>query len=63
MKLMRVGATGAERPAALVDRPDGGTEIVDLSSVIDDVTPASLAPDRLPAASESTSGPKARYSG
>jgi len=43
MKLMRVGAAGAERPAALVDRPDGGTDIIDLSNVIDDVTPESLS--------------------
>ena len=47
MKLMRVGAHGAERPAALIDRPDGTAEIVDLSSVIDDVTPDVLAPDSL----------------
>jgi len=39
MKLMRVGAAGAERPAALVDRPDGITELVDLSSIVDDITP------------------------
>ena len=44
MKLMRVGAAGAERPAALVDRPDGGTELVDLSSILDDITPETLAP-------------------
>jgi 2-keto-4-pentenoate hydratase/2-oxohepta-3-ene-1,7-dioic acid hydratase in catechol pathway len=47
MKLMRVGAHGAERPAALIDWPDGTAEIVDLSSVIDDVTPDVLAPDSL----------------
>jgi 2-keto-4-pentenoate hydratase/2-oxohepta-3-ene-1,7-dioic acid hydratase in catechol pathway len=47
MKLMRVGTPGAERPAALVDRPAGGTEILDLSSVVDDVTPEALAPGSL----------------
>lgn len=47
MKLMRVGAHGAERPAALIDLSDGTAEIVDLSSVIDDVTPDVLAPDSL----------------
>lgn len=53
MKLMRVGAPGAERPAALVREADGSTVIVDLSRVVDDLTPASLAPevlDRLRAA-------------
>ena len=35
MKLMRVGYPGAERPAALTDEGD----IVDLSSVVDDLTP------------------------
>lgn len=43
MKLMRVGAPGAERPAALTD----GGDIVDLSSIIDDLTPEGLAPDSL----------------
>jgi 2-keto-4-pentenoate hydratase/2-oxohepta-3-ene-1,7-dioic acid hydratase in catechol pathway len=43
MKLMRVGAPGAERPAALTD----GGDIVDLSSVIDDLTPEALSPDSL----------------
>ena len=47
MKLMRVGAAGAERPAALVDRPDGSTELVDLSSIVDDITPEALAPAML----------------
>lgn len=53
MKLMRVGAPGAERPAALVEGADGSTVIVDLSRVVDDLTPSSLAPevlDRLRAA-------------
>jgi 2-keto-4-pentenoate hydratase/2-oxohepta-3-ene-1,7-dioic acid hydratase in catechol pathway len=43
MKLMRVGDPGAERPAALTDEGD----IVDLSSVVDDLTPENLAPDSL----------------
>lgn len=47
MKLMRVGARGAERPAALIDRPDGSTELVDLSSVVEDITPDVLAPAML----------------
>lgn len=45
MKLMRVGAAGSERPAALVDCPDGTAELVDLSGVIDDLTPEALAHD------------------
>jgi len=47
MKLLRVGAAGAERPAVLVRRPDGGTELVDLSSIVDDITPDVLAPAML----------------
>jgi 2-keto-4-pentenoate hydratase/2-oxohepta-3-ene-1,7-dioic acid hydratase in catechol pathway len=47
MKLMRVGAPGAERPAARVDASDGSSTILDLSAVIDDITPAALAPDVL----------------
>ncbi len=43
MKLLRVGDPGAERPAALTD----GGDIVDLSSVIDDLTPEALSPDSL----------------
>ena len=43
MKLMRVGDPGAERPAALTDEGD----IVDLSSVVYDLTPENLAPDSL----------------
>ena len=43
MKLMRVGDPGAERPAALTDEGD----IVDLSSVVDYLTPENLAPDSL----------------
>lgn len=47
MKLMRVGAPGAERPAALVDCGNGVTDLVDLSSVVDDITPEILAPASL----------------
>lgn len=47
MKLMRVGAPGSERPAARVDASDGTSTILDLSTVIDDITPAALAPDVL----------------
>ena len=47
MKLLRVGALGSERPATLVDRPDGSTELVDLSSIVDDITPDVLAPAML----------------
>ena len=47
MKLLRVGAAGAERPAVLVRRPDGGTELVALSRIVDDITPDVLAPAML----------------
>lgn len=47
MKLMRVGPQGAERPAALVEQNDGSSVIVDLSEVIDDLTPAELQPATL----------------
>lgn len=47
MKLLRVGAAGAERPAALVGRADGSTELVDLSTVIDDITPDVLSSDSI----------------
>ncbi len=46
MKLMRVGAPGAERPVAL--HPDG--HAVDLSSITDDIDAAFLAGDGLDAA-------------
>lgn len=47
MKLMRVGAPGAERPATLVTEADGSTAILDLSTVIGDITPQTLAPNIL----------------
>jgi len=43
MKLMRVGPVGGERPAALVGSTDGSTVLVDLSAVVDDITPETIA--------------------
>lgn len=47
MKLLRVGAPGCERPAALVARRGGNQEIVGLSSVIEDLTPEALNQDTM----------------
>ncbi len=47
MRLLRIGPAGAERPAALVNHPIDGCRIIDLSSIIDDITPEVLAPSML----------------
>lgn len=43
MKLMRFGGVGAERPAVLIDQ-GGRFEALDLSDVVDDISPDTLAP-------------------
>lgn len=47
MKLLRVGAPGRERPTALVARRDGAHEMVDLSSVVEDLTSGALNQDTM----------------
>lgn len=44
---MRIGDVGAERPAALITRADGRHTIVDLATIVDDITPQALAPATL----------------